>query len=183
MAQQYKVTQVVERDKWGNDFGEFQTYAVKFEDSEEWVKWNRKLKDGKVEAPKVGDEVFGKIEGGKFSLEKKDGFSSPRRDFTPRPDHHEEIKAQWAIGQSLSKFEQNCYQAMGADRQTLLDNIEDFAKELYAMVDKVKGTQSTTSGYEKAKQTRAKLDDEPEEPDEVITDIGDEPIDLKDIPF
>lgn len=35
------------------------------------------------------------------------------------------------------------------------------------------------SGYDKAKETRAKLD----EPDEVVEDIGDEPINLDDIPF
>lgn len=78
------------------------------------------------------------------------------------------IRAQWAIGQSMTKFPEGCYEVSGADRITLLDNIKAFAKELCNMVDEVTGE-----------------DEQQEEVAKEVSESIDEgtPINLDDIPF
>lgn len=56
-----------------------------------------------------------------------------KREYT---DHHEAIKAQWAIGQAVQLVSNKDYVNQG-NHGSLNGFIEDTAKELYAMVDRV----------------------------------------------
>lgn len=63
--------------------------------------------------------------------------------YEPRADHHEEIKAQWAIGQAVQMtigFAQVNKEVNYSERY-----IEEEAKKLYAMVERVKGSSESTS--------------------------------------
>ena len=133
----------------------------------------------------VGDMLYGEIieatsKAGKpykrFKRAKKPednhSFSGGKREWQPRDDMA--IRAQWAIGQALSKFPENCYQATDEDRMTLLHNIEHFAKEIYAMVDNVKGSVVTGSQKESEEEFASLVAS--------AVDNGTE-INLNDIPF
>lgn len=113
-------------------------------------------------------------------------FSKPA--YQPREDHHEAIKAQWAIGQAIA--------AHGSFEGAVIENL---AKQLYAMVDRVKGSEPKTAafapatgggvakGYDTFKQAgeavKAKQDTpvSNEEVDSLIN--SGEEISLADIPF
>lgn len=185
MAQSYRVVAVSSTVKeWAGNYGPMKTYRLKLEGLEDVVELNKKPESP---APKQGDELFGTVEdsefGKKFKAERQMGaFGSTRGGYQPRPDHHEEIKAQWSIGQAV-QWQMNVGEGG-------LDLVEDAAKQFFAMVERVKGGEARSSGYEQAKETRARL--EPDkvvdvEPDEEVEekdiDIGDGPIDLDAIPF
>jgi hypothetical protein len=183
MAQTHKVTRVVPRDEWSNEFGKYQTYAVQFDDKNDWIKWNKKFKDGKVEAPKEGDEVFGVVENGKFSLAKKDyAFGSTKNtkpDWQPRDD--DRIVAQWAIGQAVNIYVNDKF--LQDSRADFEPSVELWAKKLYAMVDRVKsGSDGSTTSQLPTQAEKPQQAALPKE-DVVVMDIGDEPINLDDIPF
>lgn len=146
------------------------------------------------ETSKAGKQYF------KFKREQKDGGNfhseAPSTSFKGKPkseyvDHHESIKAQWAIGQALSKFKEGCYECSGADRVTLLSNIEDFAKELYEMSERVAGNDPKEqrgiegTGYDVAKATADQIKERvAEATDSDVADFDfEEPIDLSQIPF
>lgn len=92
---------------------------------------------------------------------------APKKEWQPRDD--DRIVAQWAIGQAVSVY--------GGD----LIKVEHMANDLFKMVDRVK----SGSGGDATSQPRTQV--EKSEPaateDVVVTDIGDEPINLDDIPF
>ena len=143
--QDYKITKVVKRDPWSNDFGKFQTYAIQFDNKDNWVQWNKKFKgDEEPTPPELGDEVYGEVVNGKFKIGKKDGgqnfYSSTskpaKKEWQPRDDSH--IKAQWAIGQAMSHF-------ANKDKVSLED-VEKLAGALFEMVDRVKGNDPKEAG-------------------------------------
>lgn len=192
MAQDYTITAVVKRDPWSNDFGKFQTYAVQFDKTgEQWIQWNKKFKgDEEPTPPKTGDEVFGDIANGKFKIGKKDGGYTASNSFKGSEkkewvDNSDVIRAQFAIKAAV--------QAAGTvDPKTALDtyveNIEYLAHKFYALVDVVKGGESTglpkSSGYETFKAAGGQVKSElpPADSYEDIIDSG-EPIDMSKIPF
>lgn len=107
-------------------------------------------------------------------------FAKPA--YQPREDHHEAIKAQWAIGQAVQ-----LHIAVTAKGGEEAQSIEDTAKELFAMVDRVKVGEQPKSGYDAFKQAgeavKAKQDTpvSNEEVDSLIN--SGEEISLADIPF
>ena len=95
----------------------------------------------------------------------KEGFSGGGRSFTPRDDTH--IKAQWAIGQAII--------LEGSEAVTHLKDglLETLAKELFAMVDRVKQT-DTVHPAEKVSDDQLSID-----MDDTLDDNGPEtPVDL-----
>lgn len=143
MAQEYKVTAVSPKTKeWSSQYGDMVTYYVKVDSETDAVQMNKKA-DSK--APQVGDELYGTITsteyGLKFKGEKKPFNTKPA--YEPREDHHEAIKAQWAIGQAVQVFI--------SEKGKSLDQVEIDAKQFYAMVDRVKSSEPKT-GYDTFKQ-------------------------------
>ena len=189
--QDYKITKVVKRDSWSNDFGKFQTYAIQFDNKDNWVQWNKKFNgEDEPTPPELGDEVYGEVVNGKFKIGKKDGgqnfySSTPKpakKEWQPRDDSH--IKAQWAIGQAMSHF-------ANKDKVSLED-VEKLAGALFEMVDRVKGNDpkapggidETSNGYEKFKQVASAIKEDlpPVDSYDDVIDSG-EPIDISNIPF
>lgn len=123
---------------WEGSFGPMETYKVMLEGVDEPVEINRK--PGNV--PKVAESIYGEVNsteyGYKFKPEKKPFGKS---NYQPRPDHHEEIKAQWAIGQAVTIYNATNDDQLGPH----MNVIEKHAKELFAMVDRVKGSVVTDS--------------------------------------
>lgn len=183
MAQEYKVTAVSPKTKlWSSQYGDMVTYYVKVDTEADAVQMNKKA-DSKP--PQVGDELYGTITsteyGLKFKGEKKPFNSKPA--YEPREDHHEAIKAQWAINQAR---EMTTYTTIEGNDASYWNNIESRAKEFYSMVDRVKSSEPK-SGYDTFKQAgeavKAK-NDQPvsnEEMDSLIA--SGEEIPLDDIPF
>lgn len=95
--------------------------------------------------------------------------SQPKKEWQQRDDSH--IKAQWAIGQAVQ------LQARQGLTMPHYDELEVSAKLLYAMVERVK------SGKTNQTVELEKLSGDKYTEDTVIMDIGDEPINLDDIPF
>lgn len=150
-----------------------ETYKVMFEKEEEPVDVNRKPGN----PPQVGETLAGTIEDTDFGRR----FKADPKPFTKGPfggfKDQGEIKAQWAIGQAVAiAIATNTTESLG------ILAIENRAKELFSMVERVKTVQPTPpqTGFEKAKATAAQLN----KPglDTVNFDV-DEPINLDDIPF
>ena len=126
-------------------------------------------------ALKVGDTVTGRIVETQYT---EDKWEHERKAFTgggfkADPDKQAQIKAQWAIGQAVQ-----LHIAVTANGGEEAQGIEATAKELFAMVDRVKnGTTTATTAPEL--QTTATT----KKPDVVVTDIPDDPINLDSIPF
>ncbi len=179
MAQEYKVTAVSPKTKeWSSQYGDMVTYYVKVDSETDAVQMNKKA-DSKP--PQVGDELYGTITsteyGLKFKGEKKPFNTKPA--YEPREDHHEAIKAQWAIGQAVQVFI--------SEKGKSLNQVEIDAKEFYAMVDRVKAGEQPKTGYDTFKQAgeavKAKQDT-PVSNAEVDSLIASgEEISLDDIPF
>lgn len=162
-----------------------------FEGITEPVKWV--IKDlGKI---RVGDSYYGEIKeqtskAGKpylrFYRESKPegGYTQPQQTALPESpsgdywdDKNAQIRAQWAIGQAVSAI---CKDG----KEPHYPNVESVAKELFAMVDRVKQPQT---GLDKARAVAASLkkDDEPAPSDDdapMYNNIPDD-IDLNEIPF
>jgi predicted Abi (CAAX) family protease len=142
MAQEYKVTAVSPKTKeWSSQYGDMVTYYVKVDSETDAVQMNKKA-DSKP--PQVGDELYGTITsteyGLKFKGEKKPFNTKPA--YEPREDHHEAIKAQWAIGQAVQLMLPSS--AKNALSPAVL---EDTAKMFFAMVDRVKSSEPKTAAY------------------------------------
>lgn len=100
-------------------------------------------------------------------------FAKPA--YQPREDHHEAIKAQWAIGQAVQVFI--------SEKGKSLDQVEIDAKEFYAMVDRVKAGEQPKTGYDTFKQAGEAVKAKQEDAVQVTDTQMDEPINLDDIPF
>lgn len=116
-----------------------------------------------------------------FTNEEQPAQTSFKPAYEPREDHHEAIKAQWAIGQAVQLMLPSS--AKNALSPAVL---EDTAKMFFAMVDRVKSSEPKT-GYDTFKQAgeavKAKQDTtvSNEEMESIIA--SGEPINLDDIPF
>lgn len=96
-----------------------------------------------------------------FTNEEQPAQTSFKPAYQPREDHHEAIKAQWAIGQAVSVYKDK------------VDEVETYAKTLFKMVDRVKADEPT--------QPKQDTPVSNEEMDSLIN--SGEPINLDDIPF
>lgn len=167
MAQEYTIEKVSENKprEWTGDYGTTYYIKVMLKGHQKPVEIGKKSPD----ALKVGDTVFGEIQAKDFDT---DGFKHERKpmgggSFQSRPDHHEEIKAQWAIGQAI-----NFLTTIPGEQKNPKDpqlDIETWAKNFYAMVERVK------TGLPTPKAADVESD---------VTDADlEEPINLDGIPF
>jgi hypothetical protein len=202
MSSDYKLT-MFEKGDFTDNFGNYWCSAT-FEDDagdiHDHVRWV--VKDP-MEV-KVNDTFYGHFEekeskiGNKymrFYRDKKDDQPSlPQQGLDPSKsvpqkdqywdDKNAQIRAQWAIGQAVSAFDED------TTATNYLTNVETLAKDLFAMVDRVKGSSESTdlSGYDKFKASRPTKDDVPEPSDEEMASLATSldqgvPIDMSTIPF
>lgn len=165
---EYKIVQVSEqppREYYNEKFNSTTYYIkVKLEGHDRPVSIGKRSPD----ALKAGDTVYGNIVPSDPSKFETDNFKAERpqegsggRNYQPRDDMA--IRAQWAIGQSV-----------GMQGLVKIENIEAMAKELFAMVDRVKNSAPITP--ESVQQVF--------KPDKVVKDFDEEaPINLDDVPF
>lgn len=198
MSKDYLIKAIKKQDEWESSYGKMQSYALVLEGVGEPVKLNKKVPVEKE--PQIGDSLFGIVEekknrtGGiylQFKTERRleapqNGSQGQSNEYWLEKD--KQIRAQWAIGQSLSKFEENCYQASDENRATLLANIEDFAKELFSMVDRVKTGETIKPEKDPFEDNMSGKHLDPEDDPETLKRMEseitqDEPINLDDIPF
>lgn len=182
MAQEYKLLSFKPSD-FKDNLDNTWCDAV-FDGVGEPVKWV--VKD--PSKPVVGQMYYGRIEEKDSKAGKKyQRFYAEKQEQAPAKaeqsdeywnERNANIQAQWAIRESLSKFPEGCYEASEADRMTLLHNIRDFAEELFDMVDEVANhrTGKSVEGLDPPEQTKY-------EEEQAEINIGDEPINLDDIPF
>lgn len=196
MAQEYKLIQLKPGDFQDNHGNTWCDAA--FEGVSEPVKWV--VKDPR--AYTEGESYYGEIKdmtskAGKAYLrfyrqlkpeDEQQVFSahphpSPRRDYV---DHHEAIKAQWAIGQAV--------QLSIANGKLDLEAVEADAKQFYTMVDRIAGSAETpsvvspaaTSGYDKFKASKPTAKSEKDEDAEIrslLESNMNEALDPAEIPF
>lgn len=190
MAQDYKISAVVKRDPWQNDYGRYQTYAVQFEGSDTWVQWNKKFKgEEEPTPPKTGDEVFGDIANGKFKIGKKDGGFTPS---ASKSSFKGSEKKEWKDNscsieaQSAVKSAAQIFAGTGVEYA----EVEKMARSLHKLIGELSNPKADGgSGYEAFKaaggnvKSEALAEDQP--PASAYEDIIDsgEPIDLGSIPF
>lgn len=179
--QEYTIKQVSKQEpkRYEGKYGVTLYHKVRFEGSDEVVEIGRK----ENHRPKEGDKLYGTIEdteyGKKFKAERKPFTSSakPMRDDSA-------IQAQFAIKTAVAFLEKN-------DKATL-DTVEQYAKDIFAMIGRVKASNSESSNPSlKAqwdKTIEAKNEDKPipndKVPLEAYKNIGlDTEVNLDDIPF
>jgi hypothetical protein len=146
---------------------------VAFDGVSEPARWA--MRPESVSKYSVGTEVWGHLEDAtskagkpylRFKTDKREEVTqhatpnTEKAPWVPREDHHEEIKAQWAIGQAIA-FSGN---------ETPIKDIEATAKTFYDMVQKVKGGTLTTQSVQEAFK-------------DVVVEPMDEPFDINSIPF
>lgn len=177
---EYKITRVSSQPprewsfadrKTGNDVPML-TYKVMIEGQEEAVDVNRKAEG---DAPKAGDVLSGTLEQTDFGYK----FKPERKPFTPGGRDTTEIRAQMSIKEA------NRWIANDPNSKHTMEELESTAKQIYSMVDRVKGSSSAPvteqSGYEKAKSAAEKIKKTFSDGSPVTDD--DAPINLDDIPF
>lgn len=161
----YKITQISQNAprEWKSDQpGHGTTYyiRVRLEGHERPVEIGKK----KPDALKVGDTVSGTITAApdfpadKFKAEYAGGggFGAGNR----QPKDEAAIKAMWAIGQARSAFEP-IRKTDPDERGMYIVAIENLAKELFAMVDRVKGAKEELPETMTDKGDFAQVDDLP----------------------
>lgn len=169
---EYKVTKVSEQKprEWEGPHGTVYYIKVMLEGH------NRPVSIGKksANALKAGDTVYGTItpdpnfEEDKFKPDQKPnspggGFGGgARKEYV---DHHEDIKAEWAIGLALNAI---------ADKNDL-EAVESLARDLHGMVERVKDGRGADESKPKVEQRGSG--------EVVIPYDDDEPVNLDDIPF
>jgi hypothetical protein len=137
-------------DKYNKDY---QSYSAALDGIGEPVQINKQLP--MRQEPKIGDTIYGYLteETGKegriyykFHPKTKQDFRNPQTSFVPtekkewQPRDDDAIRAQWAIGQAVQVYTAQI-SAKEADLSSA-DKIEENAKKFYAMVDRVKGSES-----------------------------------------
>lgn len=144
MAQEFRIEQVSNRppETFSTSYGELEKYKVMLGGYDEPVTVNRK--PGNV--PRVGDVLYGTVEktsyGLKFNREDRPEFAQKgtaqtgkaSSSYAPRDD--KAIQAQWALGQSVAI-------AISLGRSEDLGAIETLAKDLFAMIDRVKNSDTS----------------------------------------
>lgn len=171
MAQEYKIKRVSEQEPrvWDGDYGTIYYIKVELEGHEKPVEIGKK--DPK--ALKAGDTVYGDIKPSDYA---NDGFKSAKRPESGGGGYRrddEAIRAQFAIKTAVMALPDFL-----DDTRAYVSTVEVLAHEFYALVDKVKGGNKEKLHEESKPEPVKKLKE-----DTVIEDIGDEPIDLSEIPF
>ena len=142
------------------------------------------------ETSKAGKQYFKfkreQRDGGNFHSEAPSTSFKGKREYT---DHHESIKAQWAIGQAVIAYNASNNDELGPH----MNVIEGYAKDFYAMVDRVKGSdpkeergiEDKPTGYDAFKQSGSEVQQRvAESMDADVADFDfEEPIDISQIPF
>jgi hypothetical protein len=182
---EYKITRVSQEapKEYQGEHGTTYYIKVMLDGHERPVSIGKK----KPDALKVGDTVYGTItetqyETDRFTADKmQGGYAGGKSNYQPREDHHEAIKAQWAIGQAVQLMLPSS--AKNALSPAVL---EDTAKMFFAMVDRVKSSEPK-SGYDTFKQAGEQIkakQDAPVSNEEVDSLLASgEPVNLDDIPF
>lgn len=138
-------------------------YSVKFVGDAQKINWMTKTTPEKgakywgwLEKTSTGKSVKFKWDKQNAPREGNTGSTSPNS-WQPRDDSH--IRAQWAIGQAMA--------ASNHVDKAPLDQVEQLARELFAMVDRVKDS----------------LKEANKENVEQVMGVTEEPVDMSDIPF
>lgn len=181
MPQEYKVTKVSTQEPkvYEGQYGTTYYIKVMLEGIDEPVEIGKKSPN----ALKQGDTVYGTVTDGqygkKFKAEKNPNGYSGGGKYT-RDDSA--IRAQWAIGQAI----QIAVAKGKLDNPIILwAGMEADAKELFAMVDRVKGSVSESPKQDWVKpEVREKLTKEDTPPVDAYEDIDEDTIiDMDSIPF
>jgi hypothetical protein len=150
-----------------------ETYNVMVEGESEPVEVNRKPGD----KPAVGEVLTGSLETTEYGKR----FKKERKPFTPgsfQPKDEAAIKAMWSIGQAVT------FVGFHPD-EAMITDIEPLARDLFAMVDRVKTGEP--SGFQKAAAVAEKI--KAKNPIADLEEVGlpgsveDEKVNLDDIPF
>lgn len=169
--QEFTINRVSSKEpkRWKNDYGTMITYLVMLEGRDNPVQLNKKESS---DAPVTGDTIYGHIEetsfGDKFKSDLRPSGPGGNKaggqstSYTPRDDAS--IKAQFSIKAAIQ------YVTGVGTTPKSLDEVEKIAKQLYVMVERVKGT----TVQEPQVETMV---------DEVHEVNGNEDIDLSTIPF
>lgn len=180
MAQEYTVTRISQQPprEYDGDYGKVYYIKTQLEGHDKPVSIGKK----DPHALRAGDKVYGRIietqyDEDKFQAERRDNnhvgnkgsFNGNKGHYQPRDDAA--IRAQFAIKAAIEYCKTN-------DPNSLND-VEEYARRFYAMVDSVKGglkgNTPLRDGFNKAKE-------EVHEVPAAVLD-GSAPIDLDDIPF
>lgn len=171
MAQEYTIKRISQNPprEWAGTHGTVYYIKVQLAEHGRFVEIGKKNPD----ALKVGDKVYGtieptpKFETDRFKAERKpDGGG-----FRGQPKDEAAIKAMWAIGKAVEALD---------EPDTAL--IEELAKELYAMVERVKGGENTPQPQKPLAEQWKEIKNTPND-DAPPPDDDDAPISLADIPF
>lgn len=163
MAQEYKLTHVqIDKEPFVDQHGNT-WLTVAFEGISEPVKWVVKDPSRLV----VGDSYFGEVNevtskaGKPYRRFKKVSQeetnpgksytgSTQKKEWQPRDDSA--IQAQWAIGQAMSFFT-----AKSNGKQIAEPEVEEMAKRLFAMIDRVKQGTPTENGSKEDRDEDAEM--------------------------
>lgn len=113
------------------------TYLIQLEGNGEPVQLNKKSTS---ERPQVGDKLFGKVEEVSFGDSTIQKFKAAQKPHGGYQRDDNAIRAQWAIGQAVQMQIAKLNTTNIGDEP---EDIENNAKILYAMVDRVKGSNET----------------------------------------
>lgn len=150
MAQEYTIKAVSSAPprEWSGKFGLNKSYRVRFAGSDMTVEL---AKLASSPPPQVGEIVFGTIESNEYGLKFKTaskvggGFGGQNR---PLRDDSA-IQAQWAIGQAMSWFGGDPASRLDKDDTPPFDKVEALANDLFAMIDRVKGSKPVFDVFDK----------------------------------
>jgi len=132
---EYRITDVDVHNvrEWDGPNGKVFYIPVMVEGHSKWISIGKKSKD----ALNKGDTIYGTIEETEYATDKfkaekqfQQRYDGPKKGYTQRDDSA--IRAQWAIGQAVQ------LNVAGAIK---FDGVEETAKLLYAMVDRVKASE------------------------------------------
>lgn len=154
------------RDKRTGADVPMETYKVMVEGDNDPIEINRKPGD----KPQVGEVLTGRMENTEYGKR----FKKEARPYTPSQGKDEAaIKAMWSIGQAVA------FLGYHPEESTITD-IEPLAKDLFAMVERVKTGEPSGFAQAAAVVEKIKAKDDVKE---VFDDFKDEPVDLDSIPF
>lgn len=127
----YTIKSVKKGNTWESSYGQMQSYALALDGVGEPVQLNKKV-PVKTE-PQVGDELHGTLEeqerGGRTYYKIK--LDQQQSGFKGQPKDEAAIKAQFAIKTAVQLLR-------NPDAEVSAETIEHWAKEFYAMVERVK---------------------------------------------
>lgn len=184
MAQDYKVTAVSPDPKeWSGQYGPMKTYRMKLEGVDDVVEVNKKAESP---APTRGEELYGEIQpngqyASKFKSIRKDFAFGSARDNKTYKDNSDGMRQGMCINNAAAYISDHTTGILS--EKEWAQKVHDYANELYLLGDLGK---SGSQGTPQASQSTATNEDKssPAASEDVVdNDIGDEPINLDDIPF